>query len=44
MKEHAINTSFMELVHIVVWNFHLLECIVRIDAFTVGDQWSSMIQ
>jgi len=44
MKERATNTSFMESVHIVVWNFHLLECIVRIDAFTVGDQWNSMIQ
>jgi hypothetical protein len=44
MKERATNTSFMESVHIVVWNFHLLECIVRIDAFTVGDQWNFMIQ
>nr|AIF22031.1 tRNA-modifying enzyme [uncultured marine thaumarchaeote SAT1000_07_E02] len=40
VKEHAINTSFMELAHIGVWNFLLLECIVRIDVYTVGDRWN----
>ena len=43
-QEHVTNTSFMELVRIVVWNFLLLECIVRIDVYTVGDQWNFMIR
>ena len=33
----------MELVRIVVWNFLLLECIVRIDVYTAGVQWNFMI-
>ena len=43
MKERATNTSFMELVRIVVWNFLPQECIVKTDVYTAGDQWNSMI-
>ena len=43
VKEHATNTSFMELARIDVWNFLPLECIVRTDVYTAGDQWNSMI-
>ena len=42
-KVHATNTSFMESVRIVVFNFLQLECIVRTGAYTVGDQWNFMI-
>jgi hypothetical protein len=40
VKGRATNTSFMELARIGVWNFLLLECIVRIDVYTVGDRWN----
>ena len=40
VKVHATSTSFMELARIGVWNFLLLECIVRIDVCTVGDRWN----
>ena len=43
VKEHATNTSFMELSRIDVWNFPLLECNVKTDVYTAGDQWNSMI-
>jgi len=42
-RAHATSTSFMELVHTVVWNFLPQECIVKTDVFIVGDQWSSTI-
>ena len=42
-REHVTNTSFMELARIVVWNFLLLECTVKIDVCTAGDQWNFMI-
>ena len=40
MRVHVTNTNFMELVHTAVWNFLLQECIVRIDAYIVGDLWN----
>ena len=43
VKGRATNTSFMELVRIDAWNFPLLECIVKTDVYTAGDQWNSMI-
>ena len=43
VKEHATNTSFMELARIDVWNFLPLECIVRTDVYTAGGQCNSMI-
>ena len=44
MREVATSTSFMELVLMNVWNSHQLECIVKIDVSTVGDQWNFTIQ
>ena len=43
MKGRATNTSFMELARTDAWNFPRLECIVRTDVYTAGDQWNSMI-
>ena len=43
VKERATNTSFMELARIGVWNFLPLECIVRTDVYTAGDQWNFTI-
>jgi hypothetical protein len=34
------STSFMESQHIVAWNFHLLECFVKIDASIAGVPWN----
>ncbi len=35
--------KFYGIRRIVVWNFLLLECIARIDVYTAGGQWNSMI-
>ena len=43
VKGRATNTNSMELAHIGAWNFLLLECIVRTDVYTAGDQWNFMI-
>ena len=43
MKGRATNTSFMELARTDAWNFPLLECIVKTDVCTAGDQWNFTI-
>ena len=43
MKVHVTSINSMEFLHIVAWNFLQLECIVRTDVCTAGDQWNSMI-
>ena len=42
-EEVVTSTNFMELALINAWNFLQQECIAKIDASIVGDQWNFMI-
>ena len=43
-KEVVTSTNFMGFQLINAWNFHQLECIVKIVVYIVGGQWNFMIQ
>jgi hypothetical protein len=43
MREIVTSTSSMVFPHIGAWSFPQQECIVKIDVYIAGGQWSFMI-